>query len=223
DELNARHRRTDASAARVDRGAVAKLRRHDRRLEDVVPAPCSLGGRACRPSGPGRPKLRAPDRGRCRASDDVARSRVRTTSLCDEHVGEMPEAHAGRLLGHLHLRVRDLEPSRRFYRAAVEAVGLRLSGEGEGWFSADELFVSEDAAPTERVHIAFQAADRDVVERFYEAAIAAGGTDNGAPGERSYHPGYYAAFVLDPDGNNVEAVYHGPTERSAPSVVFSWR
>lgn len=51
------------------------------------------------------------------------------------------------------------------------------------------------------------------MQRFY---------DNGAPGERKSHPGYYAAFVLDPDGNNVEAVYHGPVERSAPSVVFTW-
>ena len=51
---------------------------------------------------------------------------------------------------------------------------------------------------------------------------AAGGRDNGVPGERSYHPGYFAAYVLDPDGNNIEAVYHGPFERSAPSVVFTW-
>ena len=53
-------------------------------------------------------------------------------------------------------------------------------------------------------------------------AIAAGGTDNGPPGERGYHPGYYGAFVLDPDGNNVEAVYHGPVRRSAPAVVYEW-
>ncbi len=72
------------------------------------------------------------------------------------------------------------------------------------------------------MHLAFQAADQDAVQRFYEAALAAGGRDNGAPGERSYHPGYYGAFVLDPDGNNIEAVYHGPFERSAPSVVFTW-
>ena len=72
------------------------------------------------------------------------------------------------------------------------------------------------------MHLAFQAADHDVVQRFYEAALGAGGRDNGAPGERTYHPGYYAAFVLDPDGNNIEAVYHGPVERSAPSVVFTW-
>jgi catechol 2,3-dioxygenase-like lactoylglutathione lyase family enzyme len=101
----------------------------------------------------------------------------------------MPESHAGRLLDHVALRVRDLQASKRFYRAAAEAVGLALTGEGDDWFSVDELFVSHDGPPTERVHIAFQAADRDVVARFHEAAIAAGGTDNGAPGERPYHPG----------------------------------
>ena len=74
---------------------------------------------------------------------------------------------------------------------------------------------------TAAVHLAFQAEDEQTVRRFYEAALAAGGADNGAPGERAYHPGYYAAFVLDPDGNNVEAVYHGPMTRSAASVVLT--
>ena len=134
----------------------------------------------------------------------------------------MPEAHAGRLLDHVHLRVGDLEASRRFYAGALAALGLGLTGEGGGWFSADELFVSEDGPPTAGLHVAFQAADREAVDRFHEAALAAGGRDNGAPGERSYHPGYYAAYVLDPDGTNVEAVYHGPVERSAPSVVIGW-
>jgi catechol 2,3-dioxygenase-like lactoylglutathione lyase family enzyme len=134
----------------------------------------------------------------------------------------MPESHAGRLLDHVHLRVSDVEASKRFYAAALTPLGLGLTGEGEDWFSADELFVSDDGTPTAGLHIAFQAADRDAVDRFYEAALAAGGRDNGGPGERSYHPGYYAAFVLDPDGTNVEAVFHGPVERSAPSVVFSW-
>ena len=133
----------------------------------------------------------------------------------------MPEAHAGRLVDHLHLRVSDLAVSRRFYEAALNALGLDVSG-GDSAFSADELYVSADGPPTQGLHIAFQAADREAVHRFYEAAIGAGGRDNGPPGERSYHPGYYAAFVLDPDGTNVEAVYHGPFERSAPSVVFTW-
>jgi catechol 2,3-dioxygenase-like lactoylglutathione lyase family enzyme len=133
----------------------------------------------------------------------------------------MPEAHAGRLLDHLHLRVRDLDASRRFYEAAVEPLGLEIRSE-EGWFSVDELFVSDDGSPTTGLHIAFQAKDRETVERFHAAALAAGGRDNGPPGERDYHPGYYAAFVFDPDGNNIEAVYHGPVTRSAESVVFTW-
>ncbi len=127
--------------------------------------------------------------------------------------------HLGRLIDHVHLRVRDLEASKRFYGAVLEALGRALSGEGDGYFWADELFASDDAKPTAALHLAFQARDRETVERFYEAALAAGGRDNGRPGERRYHPGYYAAYVLDPDDNNVEAVYHGPSTRSAESVV----
>ena len=134
----------------------------------------------------------------------------------------MPEAHAGRMFDHISVRVRDVEASKRFYAGALEPLGLGITGEGDGWFSADELFVGVDGPPTAGLHLAFQAPDRATVDRFHEAAIAAGGRDNGPPGERDYHPGYYAAFVLDPDGTNVEAVYHGPVERSAASVVFSW-
>ena len=130
------------------------------------------------------------------------------------------EFHVGRLLDHVHLRVRDLERSRRFYEAALGALGRELTA-GEGFFHSDELFVSADASPTTDLHLAFQAADEEAVRRFHAAAIAAGGADNGAPGERAYHPGYFAAYALDPDGNNVEAVYHGPSERSAPSVVVT--
>jgi catechol 2,3-dioxygenase-like lactoylglutathione lyase family enzyme len=131
------------------------------------------------------------------------------------------EFHQGRLLDHVHLRVRDLDASKRFYRAAVEALGLQLTRESEGAFLVDELYVSDDGEPTSRMHIAFQAADREAVHRFHEAALAAGGRDNGRPGNRDYHPGYYAAYVLDPDGNNVEAVFHGPSARSAASVVVT--
>jgi catechol 2,3-dioxygenase-like lactoylglutathione lyase family enzyme len=133
----------------------------------------------------------------------------------------MSEYHTGRLIDHVHLRVADLEASKRFYRAALEAVGLSLSWESESAFSADELFVSDDGTPTSGLHLAFQAADREAVERFYEAALEAGGRDNGRPGERDYHPGYFAAYVIDPDGNNVEAVFHGPSRRSAASVVIT--
>ena len=129
--------------------------------------------------------------------------------------------HLGRLIDHVHLRVRDLGASRRFYAAVLDALGHELTDEGDGYFSSDELFASDDAEPTCRLHLAFQARDRGTVDAFYEAALAAGGRDNGAPGERPYHAGYYAAYVLDPDGNNVEAVYHGPTSRSVKSVVVT--
>jgi catechol 2,3-dioxygenase-like lactoylglutathione lyase family enzyme len=133
--------------------------------------------------------------------------------------------HVGRLIDHVHLKVRDLAISRRFYDAAFGALGLPPTEGGPGYFYADELYVSTAKPPdeplTSGLHLAFQAADRDAVHRFHVAALAAGGRDNGAPGERDYHPGYYGAFALDPDGNNIEAVYHGPTERSAPSVVVT--
>ena len=129
------------------------------------------------------------------------------------------EFQRGRLIDHVHLRVRDLERSERFYAAALGCVGLELQ-KGEGYFWSDELFVSGDGPPTANLHLAFAADGEETVRRFHEAAIAAGGEDNGPPGERKYHPGYYAAYVLDPDGNNIEAVYHGPVLRSTPSVVI---
>lgn len=141
---------------------------------------------------------------------------------------ETQQLHRGRLIDHLQLVVRDLDASRRFYSAVFEVLGVPLGGEGEDWFWADELFIStagsEAAAGqlTGRHHLAFQARDRASVDAFHAAALAHGGRDNGAPGERPYHPGYYAAFVLDPDGNNIEAVYHGPAERSAGSVTVTF-
>jgi catechol 2,3-dioxygenase-like lactoylglutathione lyase family enzyme len=132
------------------------------------------------------------------------------------------QLHRGRLFDHVHLRVKDLEASKRFYRAVLTAIGLADTlVEGKGHFYADELYVDVADGDVTRVHLAFQAADRDTVEVFHRAALAAGGRDNGAPGERPYHPGYYAAFALDPDGNNVEAVFHGPAQRSAKSVVLT--
>lgn len=135
------------------------------------------------------------------------------------------EFHKGRLLDHLQLVVDDLAASRRFYQAVFDALGFEIAGEGPGFFFADELFVSqgEAGASRTRAHFAFQAKDREAVGRFHQAALAAGGRDNGAPGERHYHPGYYGAFVLDPDGNNVEAVHHGPADRSADSVRITPR
>lgn len=130
------------------------------------------------------------------------------------------EVHRGRLIDHLHLKVKDLEASKRFYKAAMEALDVPLV-EGKDHFFADELWVDVGPAVA-HVHFAFQASDRAAVDRFHAAVLAAGGRDNGAPGERKYHPGYYAAFAFDPDGNNVEAVYHGPHKRSADSVHITW-
>jgi len=130
--------------------------------------------------------------------------------------------HLGRLIDHVHLRVSNLEASKRFYRAVLESLDLSAAlVEGTDYFYADELFVDKASAAVSHVHLAFQARDRATVHRFHVAALAAGGHDNGSPGERDYHPGYYAAFVLDPDGNNIEAVYHGPAARSASSVVVT--
>ena len=139
---------------------------------------------------------------------------------------ETQELHRGRLFDHVQLVVRNLRASQDFYGAVFESLGIPMGGTGEGYFWADELFVSSPDSPaalgqlTGRHHLAFQAKDRAMVQAFYKAALAHGGKDNGAPGERSYHPGYYAAFVIDPDGNNIEAVYHGEGERSAPSVTI---
>jgi catechol 2,3-dioxygenase-like lactoylglutathione lyase family enzyme len=138
------------------------------------------------------------------------------------------ELHRGRLIDHIQLVVSNLSASKRFYLAVGKALGIPLGGEGEDYFWVDELFVSSkdssaaQGMTTGRTHVAFQANSRNVVEEFYAAALKAGGTDNGKPGERAYHPGYYAAFVLDPDGNNIEAVYHGPANRSAPSVKITF-
>jgi catechol 2,3-dioxygenase-like lactoylglutathione lyase family enzyme len=139
---------------------------------------------------------------------------------------ETQELHRGRLIDHIQLVVNDLASSQKFYSAIFEVLNIPLGGTGEGYFWADELFVSSresEAAQgvlTGRHHLAFQARDEAMVDAFYEAALAAGGKSNGKPGERPYHPGYYAAFVLDPDGNNIEAVYHGIAKRSAPSVTI---
>jgi catechol 2,3-dioxygenase-like lactoylglutathione lyase family enzyme len=134
----------------------------------------------------------------------------------------MQEEHVGRLFDHVGIHVRDVEASRAFYAAVLEPLGLGFTESGDGWFATDEFYVSGGGTPTSGLHLAFQAGSREVGDRFHAAALAVGAVDNGAPGERAYHPGYYAAFALDPDGNNVEAVYHGAVERSAPSVVLRW-
>jgi len=124
----------------------------------------------------------------------------------------MRELHVGRLIDHVHLRARDLAATQRFYRAVLAALGKPVSADDERHLSCDELWIDalgDERASATHVHLAFQAQDQDAVRRFYEAGLAAGGRDNGAPGERPrYHPGYYGAYVLDPAGTNLEAVFH---------------
>jgi catechol 2,3-dioxygenase-like lactoylglutathione lyase family enzyme len=141
---------------------------------------------------------------------------------------ETQRLYRGRLIDHLQLIVKDLDASRRFYEAGFAVLGIPIAGSGDDYFWADELFIStadsEAAAGklTGRHHLAFQAKSRTMVEAWHAAVLAAGGTDNGAPGERKYHPGYYAAFALDPDGNNVEAVFHGEAKQNVESVEITF-
>ncbi len=122
------------------------------------------------------------------------------------------------VIDHVDLLVADLEASRRFYEAALAPLGFGVvdqsaTSSGFGVEGAEDFAINLIAPgdpPTTSAHVAFVAEDRAAVDAFYAAALAAGGRDNGPPGLRpQYHPGYYAAFVLDPDGNNIEAVWHG--------------
>jgi catechol 2,3-dioxygenase-like lactoylglutathione lyase family enzyme len=120
-------------------------------------------------------------------------------------------------IDHLWIRVRDLVESRLFYETVAPVLGLRVvDGDAYRFHVRGESrsFALVQGEPvTEHVHLAFPAPDRATVEKFHRASLEAGFRDNGAPGERSYHPGYYGAFVLDPDSNNVEAVFHDRPDR----------
>jgi len=132
-----------------------------------------------------------------------------------------------RTIDHVKLPVGDLEASRRFYSAALAPFGYVLVYDGQsslGWGvgdggDADEPFAVElSGSPSLGSHVAIAATSTAQVDAFHEAALAAGGRDNGPPGERPYGDVNYAAFVLDPDGHNIEAVFHGEHGgASAPS------
>jgi catechol 2,3-dioxygenase-like lactoylglutathione lyase family enzyme len=118
------------------------------------------------------------------------------------------------MIDHLKLHVRDVERSRAFYEAALAPLGYRVMLEpapGVVGLGADrpDFWLAPDAEAAGFAHVAFRVEATDLVDAFHRAALDAGGRDNGAPGPRpQYHPRYYGAFVLDPDGNNVEAVCH---------------
>jgi len=129
------------------------------------------------------------------------------------------------VIDHLTTYATDFEATRAFYDAALGALGYQRNVDMVAEWDADFptrrlcaygpgqqpiFWISEEPTPASPRHIAFAASGRDAVGAFYEAGLGAGGRDNGAPGERPiYHPGYYGAFLFDPDGNNVEAVHHG--------------
>jgi catechol 2,3-dioxygenase-like lactoylglutathione lyase family enzyme len=161
----------------------------------------------------------------------TARVIARADSICERLVTAQAvymQIHRGRLIDHIQLVVKDLAASKRFYEAVMKTIEIPAGPAGKDYFSYDEMWVStadsESARGelTGRVHLAFATTDRATVDAFHRAAIAAGGRDNGKPGERPYHPGYYAAFVLDPDGNNIEVVHHGEAKYSAPSITITW-
>jgi catechol 2,3-dioxygenase-like lactoylglutathione lyase family enzyme len=117
------------------------------------------------------------------------------------------------ILDHLWIRVTDLSEARRFYETLASLLGLGIGGTRPERFHVagnDRSFtLLHGEPPTENVHLALPATDDATVDRFHESMVAAGFRDNGAPGVRpAYAPGYYGAFVLDPAGNNVEAVHH---------------
>lgn len=130
----------------------------------------------------------------------------------------MPDQTNAMILDHVTLRVHDLARSRLFYTAALAPLGISVLMENQGsvGFGAGrrpQFWLGPGDTPSGPLHVAFVAANRAQVRAFYQAALAAGGKDNGAPGLRpQYHANYYGAFVLDPDGNNAEAVCRLPED-----------
>jgi catechol 2,3-dioxygenase-like lactoylglutathione lyase family enzyme len=123
------------------------------------------------------------------------------------------------MLDHLGLAVADFERSKAFYERALAPLGISVlmepvpgvAGFGEQHDQKPYFWIGTRDAPQRGVHVAFATGSRELVDAFHAAALEAGGTDNGAPGVREiYHPNYYGAYVLDPDGNNIEACCHRP-------------
>ena len=118
------------------------------------------------------------------------------------------------MIDHIVVNVRDLKASRRFYDQALAPLGYRLikefpGGIGYGMGAKADFWMMQREPRSAEVHVAFACGTRSLVDAFHAAALAAGGKDHGAPGTRAhYHADYYGAFVLDPDGHNLEAVCH---------------
>ena len=139
------------------------------------------------------------------------------------------------MIDHIGFAVSDYERAKAFYVKALAPLGYVLimevpaegnpsgapaAGFGEG--GKPDFWIGAEGGIDKPLHVAFQTRDRASVDAFHKAALAAGGRDNGAPGLRPhYHANYYGAFVFDPDGNNIEAVFHGPVNKSAESVVVT--
>lgn len=141
-----------------------------------------------------------------------------------EQCGEKP-ARPPTPYDHVSLRVASLEASQAFYLSVLEGIGFELLYEFPGFVGLGSdgrasLWLAEEAETSARVHLCFEAPDRAAVDAFHAAALEAGGTCNGPPGLRpQYHPGYYAAFVFDPDGHNLELVFHDRVEAEEPEGV----
>lgn len=122
------------------------------------------------------------------------------------------------MLDHIGLIVHDYHRSKVFYQSALAPLGYELVMEmgdwaGFGWGGKPQLLMKGGSSTAPPVHIAFSAEDRETVQAFYDAALQAGAKDNGAPGLRpEYHDNYYSAYVIDPDGHNIEVVCHIPAD-----------
>jgi catechol 2,3-dioxygenase-like lactoylglutathione lyase family enzyme len=129
------------------------------------------------------------------------------------------------MIDHISLRVKDFEKAVAFYRAALAPIGyqvlMEFSGSaGLGAGNKPDLWIMQAEPPLHATHLAFTS-ERHLVDAFHAAAIAAGGTDNGAPGPRPYHEHYYGAFVFDPEGNNLEVVSHADPSAPRPEPAAS--
>jgi catechol 2,3-dioxygenase-like lactoylglutathione lyase family enzyme len=121
------------------------------------------------------------------------------------------------MIDHTGINVSNFERSKEFYTHALAPIGYQLLKEfdvsvaGFGIDGKPDFWIMQGEVNTPRIHVAFCAENCEIVQAFYKAALEVGGRDNGAPGLRAhYHPNYYGAFVLDPDGHNIEAVCHAP-------------